>query len=150
MGSVLSFALPHPYRSAHVHFPSYSQSHPGSRSSLHRLSLSPDLLCRPINLEWYHPSGDVKAVCVVTHGIDTHSGRNSYTYVEYLCKAGYAVMSMDLEGHGRTDGVHAYVPDYVEVDVKKMTTQYLRGPKLEDVPYPVTMEPNLVVEFYSR
>ena len=42
------------------------------------------------------------------------------------------------------------VPDYVEVDVKKMTTQYLRGPKLEDVPYPVTMEPNLVVEYYSR
>ena len=64
--------------------------------------------------EWYNPSGEVKAVCVVTHGIDTHSGRNSYTYVEYLCKAGYAVMSMDLEGHGRTDGVHSYVPDYVE------------------------------------
>lgn len=42
------------------------------------------------------------------------------------------------------------VPDYVEVDVKKMTTQFLRGPKLEDVPYPVTMEPNLVVEYYSR
>ena len=42
------------------------------------------------------------------------------------------------------------VPDYVEVDVKKMTAQMLRGPKLEDVPYPVSMEPNLVVEFYSR
>ena len=42
------------------------------------------------------------------------------------------------------------VPDYVEVDVKKMTAQLLRGPKLEDVPYPVSMEPNLVVEFYSR
>jgi len=42
------------------------------------------------------------------------------------------------------------VPDYVEVDVKKMTAQLMRGPKLEDVPYPVTMEPNLVVEYYSR
>ena len=42
------------------------------------------------------------------------------------------------------------VPDYVEVDVKKMTAQMLRGPKLEDVPFPVSMEPNLVVEFYSR
>jgi small subunit ribosomal protein S4 len=31
-----------------------------------------------------------------------------------------------------------------------MRAQFLRGPKLADVPYPVQMEPNLVVEFYSR
>ncbi|MGB0843131.1 MAG: 30S ribosomal protein S4 [Alphaproteobacteria bacterium] len=41
-------------------------------------------------------------------------------------------------------------PDYVEVDVKKLSATFLRGPGLEDVPYPVKMEPNLVVEFYSR
>ena len=41
-------------------------------------------------------------------------------------------------------------PDYIEVDIKKLTATYIRGPKLEDVPYPVQMEPNLVVEFYSR
>ena len=33
---------------------------------------------------------------------------------------------------------------------RPFTALYLRGPKLEDVPYPVTMEPNLVVEYYSR
>lgn len=42
------------------------------------------------------------------------------------------------------------VPEYVDVDHKAMKATFLRIPKLEDVPYPVQMEPNLVVEFYSR
>jgi len=42
------------------------------------------------------------------------------------------------------------IPDYVEVDFDKMTGKFTRGPKLMDVPYPVHMEPNLVIEFYSR
>ncbi|MEO1282586.1 MAG: 30S ribosomal protein S4 [Pseudomonadota bacterium] len=42
------------------------------------------------------------------------------------------------------------VPDYLDVDEGKMTAKYVRIPALADVPYPVTMEPNLVVEFYSR
>ena len=42
------------------------------------------------------------------------------------------------------------VPDYVEVDQNKLSAKLTRVPALSDVPYPVTMEPNLVVEFYSR
>ncbi len=42
------------------------------------------------------------------------------------------------------------VPDYIEVDHKKMTAKFLRVPQLSDVPYPVQMEPHLVVEFYSH
>ena len=42
------------------------------------------------------------------------------------------------------------VPDYVEVDYKKMSGTFVRTPKLADVPYPVQMEPNLVIEYYSR
>ena len=42
------------------------------------------------------------------------------------------------------------VPDYLDVDHSKMTVKLVRVPALSDVPYPVTMEPNLVVEFYSR
>ena len=42
------------------------------------------------------------------------------------------------------------VPDYMEVDHSKMTAKLVRVPILSDVPYPVQMEPNLVVEFYSR
>ena len=42
------------------------------------------------------------------------------------------------------------VPDYVDVDPKKLTAAMTRVPTLDDVPYPVQMEPNLVIEFYSR
>ena len=42
------------------------------------------------------------------------------------------------------------VPDYVEVDHSKMTAKLSRVPLIGDVPYPVMMEPHLVVEFYSR
>jgi len=42
------------------------------------------------------------------------------------------------------------VPDYLEIDHERMRGRFVRAPKLADVPYPVTMEPNLVVEFYSR
>lgn len=42
------------------------------------------------------------------------------------------------------------VPDYMEVDHKAMKGRFLRAPRFEDVPYPVQMEPHLVVEFYSR
>jgi len=42
------------------------------------------------------------------------------------------------------------VPDYMQVDHKDMKGTYLRAPTLADVPYPVQMEPNLVIEFYSR
>ncbi len=42
------------------------------------------------------------------------------------------------------------VPEYLTVDSKAMKGQFVRVPKLADVPYPVQMEPNLVIEFYSR
>jgi small subunit ribosomal protein S4 len=42
------------------------------------------------------------------------------------------------------------VPDYLTVDHKSMQGTLVRGPKLEDVPYPVKMEPSLVIEYYSR
>jgi small subunit ribosomal protein S4 len=42
------------------------------------------------------------------------------------------------------------VPDYIEVDHNKMVATFARVPGLADVPFAVQMEPNLVVEFYSR
>ena len=42
------------------------------------------------------------------------------------------------------------VPEYIEFDEKAVKATFTRTPKLADVPYPVKMEPNLVVEFYSR
>ena len=42
------------------------------------------------------------------------------------------------------------VPEYVDVDHNKFSAKFLRVPSLDEVPYPVQMEPNLVVEYYSR
>jgi small subunit ribosomal protein S4 len=42
------------------------------------------------------------------------------------------------------------VPDYIEADHSKMTAKMTRVPNLSEVPYPTHMEPNLVIEFYSR
>jgi small subunit ribosomal protein S4 len=42
------------------------------------------------------------------------------------------------------------VPDYIEVNHTKMTAKLARIPQLTEVPYPVQMEPHLVVEYYSR
>ena len=42
------------------------------------------------------------------------------------------------------------VPEYLVSDQKKLTAKLSRIPKFEEIPYPAIMEPNLVVEYYSR
>jgi small subunit ribosomal protein S4 len=42
------------------------------------------------------------------------------------------------------------VPDYIVVDYNKMSAEFQRTPQLDDVPYAVMMEPNLVVEYYAK
>ena len=42
------------------------------------------------------------------------------------------------------------IPDYLEVDQQKLTVKFVRTPALGVVPYPVVMEPNLVVEYYAK
>ena len=42
------------------------------------------------------------------------------------------------------------VPDYMEIDIETLKGTFVRIPVLADVPYPVQMEPNLVIEYYSR
>ena len=54
-------------------------------------------------------------------------------------------MALVLEAMGLTERES---PEYVSVDGSKAT--YVRVPTLDEVPYAVRMEPNLVVEFYSR
>jgi len=41
------------------------------------------------------------------------------------------------------------VPDYIELDTKGLSAKFIRAPELAEVPYPVKMEPNLIVEFYA-
>ena len=52
-----------------------------------------------------------------------------------------------LEGIG---SIERDVPEYIEADHDKMNATFLRIPTLDEVPYPVQMEPNLVIEYYSR
>jgi small subunit ribosomal protein S4 len=42
------------------------------------------------------------------------------------------------------------VPEYLAVDHSKLTAEFVRAPALRDVPYPVMMEPNLIVEYYAK
>ena len=42
------------------------------------------------------------------------------------------------------------VPEYLQLDEKNKKVRFVRVPKFEEVPYPVVMEPNLVIEYYSR
>jgi small subunit ribosomal protein S4 len=42
------------------------------------------------------------------------------------------------------------LPAYMEVDLKALKGKFISIPRLEDVPYPVVMEPNIVIEYYSR
>ena len=48
------------------------------------------------------------------------------------------------------ESVHRDVAEYLDVDHKAMKGTFVRIPGFDEVPYPVQMEPNLVIEFYSR
>src|SRR5262245_3308970 len=65
--------------------------------------------------------------------------------VELKDKSKQLALVLESTGLGERD-----VPDYIEVDHSKMTAKLVRIPQLTEVPYPVQMEPHLVVEFYSR
>jgi small subunit ribosomal protein S4 len=91
---------------------------------------------------------------LVSHGHVAVNGRRvtipSYSVregdvIELRGKAKEMALVLEAVQSGERD-----LPDYINVDHNKMTGTLTRTPKLEDVPYPVHMEPNLVVEFYSR
>ena len=42
------------------------------------------------------------------------------------------------------------VPEYIQMDEKTKKAKFLRVPKFAEIPYPAIMEPNLVIEYYSR
>ena len=90
----------------------------------------------------------------INHGHIRVNGRK-VNIPSYRCKVGDTIevrenskqLGLVLEA---IDLAERDVPDYVEADHAKMTARYVRQPSFADVPYPVMMEPNLVIEFYSR
>ena len=91
---------------------------------------------------------------IVNHGHILVNGKR-VNIPSYRCKPGDVVaikdaskqMALVLEA---TQLPERDVPEYVAADHSKMSATFVRIPALADVPYPVHMEPNLVVEFYSR
>ena len=90
----------------------------------------------------------------VNHGHVTVNGKR-VNIPSYLVRDGDLIevrekskqLAMVLDS---TQSAERDVPEYFEVDHRAMKGRMTRAPKLTDVPYPVSMEPNLVVEFYSR
>jgi small subunit ribosomal protein S4 len=90
----------------------------------------------------------------VSHGHVKVNGRR-VTIASYLVKTGDVIELKDKAKQLElvvvaTQLAERDVPDYIEVDHTKMTARMTRVPALGEVPYPVQMEPNLVIEFYSR
>jgi small subunit ribosomal protein S4 len=90
---------------------------------------------------------------LVNHGHVQVNGRR-VTIASYRCKAGDVIevrersrnMALILEAQ---QSVERETPDYLEVDSKHLSAKFVRQPELSEVPYPVKMEPNLVVEYYA-
>jgi small subunit ribosomal protein S4 len=90
----------------------------------------------------------------VSHGHVQVNGKR-VTIASYRCKPGDVISLKDSSKQlaivlEATQSGERDVPDYLEVDHNKMTATFTTRPALADVPYPVQMEPHLVVEFYSR
>ena len=90
----------------------------------------------------------------VNHGHITVNGKR-VTIASFRCKPGDVVAVKDASKQlglvlEATQLAERDVPDYIEADHNKMVATFVRRPGLAEVPYPVQMEPHLVVEFYSR
>jgi small subunit ribosomal protein S4 len=91
---------------------------------------------------------------IVSHGHIKVNGKR-VTIASYLVKEGDVIevkeksrdLAMVLEA---LQSPERDVPEYLQVESGKTRATFLRTPKFAEVPYPVQMEPNLVIEYYSR
>ena len=90
---------------------------------------------------------------IVNHGHIAVNGRR-VTIASFRVKPGDVVevrersrnMALILEAQ---QSAERDTPDYLEIDAKHLQSRFVRAPELAEVPYPVRMEPNLVVEYYA-
>ena len=91
---------------------------------------------------------------VISHGHISVNGKR-VTIPSYACREGDVV---SIREHSRNHPVmleaiqdqERDLPEYIGFDEKNLSGTYSRVPKLDDVPYPVRMNPQLVIEYYSR
>ena len=90
----------------------------------------------------------------VNHGHVLVNGKR-VNIPSYRCREGDIVevreksrtMALVLEA---LESVEREIPEYIDLDLKGMKATLVRVPSFDEVPYAAVMEPNLVVEFYSR
>jgi len=90
----------------------------------------------------------------VNHGHVLVNGKK-VNIPSYRCKVGDVVqvreksrtMALVLEA---LESPERDVPEYIDLDPSAMKATFVRVPSFDEVPYAAMMEPNLVVEFYSR
>jgi small subunit ribosomal protein S4 len=90
----------------------------------------------------------------VNHGHVTVNGRR-VNIASYRVKEGDVVQVREKSRQiavliEATQLAERDVPDYVDADHSKMSATFVRTPSFSDVPYPVIMEPNLVIEYYAQ
>ncbi len=72
-----------------------------------------------IHAEGWVPN-TIKAVVFVIHGYGEHLGRYAHV-IDALAQSGYAVYALDHRGHGRSDGLRAYITDF-NVPIRDLKT----------------------------
>jgi len=90
---------------------------------------------------------------LINHGHIAVNGRR-VNIASFRCKPGDVVevrersrnMALVLEAQQSSE---RDTPDYIEIDSRHLSARFVRAPELAEVPYPVKMEPNLVVEYYA-
>lgn len=90
----------------------------------------------------------------VNHGHVTVNGKkvnvpsyrvNEGDVIAVRDKSKQMILVMEAQASAERD-----IPEYLNVDGSKLSVEFIRAPGLSDVPYPVMMEPNLVVEYYAK
>ncbi len=90
---------------------------------------------------------------LINHGHIAVNGRK-VNIASFRCKPGDVVevrersrnMALVLEAQQSSE---RDTPDYIEIDSRHLSARFVRAPELAEVPYPVKMEPNLVIEYYA-
>jgi len=91
---------------------------------------------------------------IINHGHIKVNGKK-VNIPSYLVKSGDAIEVKDKSKklvmiEGAVVSKEREVPDYIQMDEKNKKAKFVRIPKFSEVPYPTIMEPNLVIEYYSR
>ena len=91
---------------------------------------------------------------LINHGHVRVNG-NKVNISSYLVKAEDSIEIKDKSKEmaviiGSLVSKEREIPDYIQMDEKNKKAKLIRVPKFSEIPYPTIMEPNLVIEYYSR